>query len=80
MKEYTEFSRKKLEEEQGELIISLSNLLYKIDLDDKDKKLLWKSFKGNKKFLTSVGMSKKEFEFSIIETVCDALKYKYRME
>lgn len=28
-----------------DLIIALSNLLYKIKLDDRDKKLLWKSFK-----------------------------------
>ena len=61
-------------------MVSLSNLLYKINLDEKDKTLLWKSFKGNKKFLSSIEMSKKDFEFSIIETVTDALKHKYRSE
>ena len=33
------------------LIISFANLLYKIDLDDNDKRLLYKTFKGNKKCL-----------------------------
>lgn len=33
------------------LIISLCNLLYKIGLDDKDKKLLFKTFRKNKKCL-----------------------------
>ncbi|QNO13298.1 hypothetical protein HYG86_00135 [Alkalicella caledoniensis] len=62
------------------MIVSLSNLLYKINLDEKDKKLLWKSFKGNKKFLSSIEMSRKEFEFSIIGTVNDALEHKYSSE
>lgn len=77
LKEYLSSHKKNLGEKEKQLIISLANLLYKIDMDDKDKHLLWKSFKGNKKFLSSIGMTKKEFEFSVIETVCDALKYKY---
>jgi len=78
--EYIAFSKKKIEDKQKSLIISLCNLLYKINLDEKDKKLLWKSLKGNKKFLSSIGMSKKDFECSIIETVSDVLEYKYRSE
>lgn len=69
--------RKKPDERKNQLIISLANLLYKIDMDDRDKRLLWKSFKGNKEFLSAVKMTKDEFEFSIMETVSDALKYKY---
>ena len=64
------------DDKKKQLIILLSNLLYKIEMDDKDKKLLWKSFKGNKKFLESVGMGKKEFDYSIVTTVIDALKSK----
>lgn len=78
LKEYISFSKKKIDDKQKYLIVSLSNLLYKINLDEKDKTLLWKSFKGNKKFLSSIEMSKKDFEFSIIETITDALKHKYR--
>ena len=58
------------------LIIGLSNLLYKIELTDREKKLLWKSFRKNKKMLESMNMKKKNFDFSIIETVCEALKFK----
>lgn len=65
---------------QSSLIIFLSNLLYKIKLDDKDKKLLWRSFRGDKSLLSSLGISKNEFEFSVFETVSDALEYKYGIE
>ena len=77
LKEYLSSHKKNLDGKEKQLITSLANLLYEIDMDDKDKHLLWKSFKGNKKFLASIEMKKKEFEFSIIETLSDALKYKY---
>lgn len=80
LKEYIAFSKKKVDDKQTMLIVSLANLLYKINLDEKGKTLLWKSFKGNKKFLSSIEMSKKDFEFSIIETISDALMYKYSFE
>ncbi|MDD4753606.1 MAG: hypothetical protein PHT78_10240 [Desulfitobacteriaceae bacterium] len=80
LKEYIAFSKKKFDDKQKSLIVSLSNLLFKINFDEKDKTLLWKSFKGNKKFLSSIEMSKRDFGFSIIETVTDALKHKYRLE
>ena len=77
LEEYLSSHKKNFDEKEKQLITSLANLLYKIDMDDKDKQLLWKSFRGNKKFLASIEIKKKEFEFSIIETVSDALKYKY---
>ena len=64
------------DEKEQSLIVTIANLIYKIDLEDKDKKLLWKSFKGNKKFLESIEIKKKEFDFSIIQTACDALAFK----
>lgn len=77
LKEYLSSHEKNLDEKEEQLIITLANLLYKIDMGDKDKHLLWKSFKGNKKFLAYIGMAKKEFDFSIMETVSDALQCKY---
>ncbi|WP_318617135.1 hypothetical protein [Sporosarcina sp. YIM B06819] len=62
-----------------DLIIALSNLLYKIKLDNEDKKLLWKSFKRNKKFLTSLNTSKKELDYVILDIVCEALDFKYKL-
>ncbi len=59
------------------LIISLSNLLYKIDLDETDKKLLFKNFRRNKKMLSSMGIKKKEFTASIIDVAMEALSYSY---
>ena len=60
------------------MIISLANLLYKIDLNEKDKKLLCKSLKRNKNFLASVEMTKKEFTVTDLCFVETALKHKYQ--
>ena len=65
-------------EEYKDFIVSLANLLYKIDLDDKDKKLLWKSLRKNKKMLKSMDISKKEFDMDIMNAIIEALKYKYQ--
>ncbi|API90063.1 hypothetical protein BKP56_12715 [Marinilactibacillus sp. 15R] len=77
LKKYIASSEIKVDDKKTKIVIFLSNLLYKINLDEKDKKLLWKFFKGNKKFLSSIEISKKDFEFSIIETISDALEHKY---
>ena len=60
-----------------DLIVSLANFLYKIELNDRDKKLLWKALRRNKKMLKSMDISKKEFDMSIFEAVYEALDYKY---
>ena len=60
------------------LIISFANLLYKIDLDDNDKRLLYKTFKGNKKMLSALNMKKKEFKIDILNAVEEALSYSYK--
>lgn len=80
LEQFITFNKEKIDDKQAALIISLSNLLYKINLDEKDKKLLWKSFKGNKKFLSSIEMPKRDFEFTVIETVAEALRYRYHLE
>ena len=48
-----------------------------IDLNDRDKKLLWESLRRNKKMLKSMDVSKKEFDMSIFDAVYEALDYKY---
>ena len=60
-----------------DLIVSLANFLYKIELNDRDKKLLWKALRRNKKMLKSMDISKKEFDMSIFEAVYEALNYKH---
>ena len=64
-------------EENKDFIVSLANLLYKIELDDRDKKLLWKSLRKNKKMLKSMDISKKEFDMDLMNGILDALRYKY---
>ena len=59
------------------IVISLANLLFKIELDEKDKILLYKSLKKNKEFLSSTQIKKKDFKIDILNTVSAALEYKY---
>ena len=60
------------------VLVSLANFLYKIELDDQDKKLLWKSLRKNKEMLKSMDISKKEFDMEIFDAVYEALDYKYQ--
>ena len=48
------------------LIVSLANFLYKIKLNEREKKLLWKSLRKNRKVLKSLEVSKKDFDIEII--------------
>ncbi len=61
------------------LIVSLANFLYKIELTEKDKKLLWESLRKNKKMLKFLGVSKKDFGIEIIDTAIEALNKKYTL-
>jgi hypothetical protein len=63
--------------EHKTLIVSLANFLYKIDLNDQDKKLLWKSLRKNQELRKSVNISKKDFSIDIIDVALEALNYKY---
>lgn len=61
------------------VIIYLANLLYKIELDDKDKKLIGKTIAHNKDLLNSFNLSKKEFDAEYVNVAYDALKFKFVM-
>ena len=80
-KDFKSFFLRKELKDRGEinenLIISLSNILYKIELNNDEKKILYKSFKNNKDFLKLFDLSKKEFTFEIFELVFEGLNYKY---
>lgn len=60
------------------LVISMANLLYMIDLDNTDKKILAKSLRKNKEFLSSFHLTE-AFGIEDIEMIDRALKYKYKM-
>lgn len=62
--------------EYKSLIIFLANFLFKIEMNDKEKKLVYKTIRNNKKMLESLGVTKKEFNKEIIDIVIDALKLK----
>lgn len=63
----------------AEAIVFLSNLLYKIDLDEKDKKVIWKAICSNEELLKSMNLEKRDFKQSIMDQVEQALTYKYEM-
>ena len=79
-KKYYDWNKKIADKEECEknknLIISLANFLYKIDLNERDKRLLWKSLRENKQILEQMHISKKEFDFTIFDMVDEALEYK----
>lgn len=70
-------SEKNVCEANKDFIIFMANYLYKINLDDRDKKLLWKFLRKNKKMLKSMDISKKEFDIDLMNTIVEALSYKY---
>lgn len=58
------------------IIIYLANLLYNINLNYEEKKLLWKTLRKDNTMLESMDVSKKDFDMNIIDTVFEALKHK----
>ena len=62
------------------MVISMANLLYKIPLDEKDKKVLAKSLRKNKDFLSSIQMTKKEFDDEDIEIIEKVLSFRYKSQ
>lgn len=69
---------KKYFKEHKDLVIYMANLLYEIRLDNNDKKLFVMSLQKNKEFLSSVGISKKEFSVDDITMIEKALNYRYQ--
>lgn len=64
-------------EKNKDVVIALANLLYKIELDDRSKKLLWKSLRKNKNMLKSMDISKKEFDKDLMNVIMESLEYRY---
>lgn len=69
---------RKIFEEYKKLNVTLANFLYKININETEKKLLWKSFRNNEKFLKSMNITKKNFNIDIFDTVLEELNFKYR--
>lgn len=63
--------------EKRGLIVHLCNLLYRIELDDKDRTLLRRTFLKNKDLLDQMGLKKTDFDDSVMEAVKWALLNKY---
>lgn len=64
------------EEANKDLVLYLANLLYKIEIDDKDKKLLISCFKKNKDFIKTFEISKKDLSISLLDGVESSLLIK----
>lgn len=62
------------------LIMYFANLFYDIELDSKDIKQLWKSYRKNKVFLKSMRMSKKQFTKNVFNKAFLALENKSSLQ
>ena len=58
-----------LTDKEKDLIIFFVNLLYKINLDQETSKIIWNKYKNNKNFLEGFSVSKKDFDYSLMEIV-----------
>lgn len=72
-----ERGRIKVEDRMKGLIIQLCNLLYRIELDDNDRKALRKALSRNKEFMAHFGLKKADFNDSTMAVVKEALEDKY---
>ena len=70
-----ESSGQMIQTELKPVVLMLSNLLYKIELDGKTKKLLYKTFASNKEMLKGLGINKQIFSEEVMDIVDDALSY-----
>ena len=64
--EFADWSSTEIDAKRRALIIQLCNLLYHIDLDDKDRKLLYKTIKKNKELLSRFGLEEVDSDESIM--------------
>lgn len=62
------------------LAVYFANLLYKIETDEKDRKLLAKSFKGNKQFREQMKLEKKDVDLGLFNLVDRALEFSYKKQ
>ena len=60
------------------LLVYLANLLYNIETDETDRKLLAKSFRGNKKFIKDMEFEKKDFDLNLFNVVNKILSVAYK--
>lgn len=60
-----------------QFIVYMANLFYKIDMDESDRKLISKSFRGNKEFRKKMELEKNDLDVDLFNVVDAALRYKY---
>lgn len=75
------FSSNEVEAEyllKKDLVVYFANLLYSIETDEKDRKLLTKSFKGNKQFREQMKLEKKDIDIELFNFVKRALEFSYK--
>ncbi len=60
------------------LIVMLANLLYRVYINESDRKLLWKSLKCNDELLYACGLEKRDFDLAVVNAAIAGLSHKYR--
>ena len=67
---------KYLEMSVKNLLIYIANLLFDIQIEEKDRKLLAKLYRKDKKFLEIMKVEKKDIDLSLLNIIDEVLKYK----
>jgi hypothetical protein len=62
-----------------ELLIYMANLLFDIKIEEKDRKLLAKSYRKDKKFLENMKVTKKDIDLALFNKVDELLKFKVEL-
>jgi hypothetical protein len=68
------------ESSHKKLIVSFANLLYRINTNESERKLLSKSFRGNKDYLQKMDVTKADITPELFETVNRVLQYLYKQK
>lgn len=70
-------TKEEIPEEYKDVIVYLANLIYMIELSEKDKNLLCKALRKNKTLLKYINISKKQLDMHVVKFSEDALNYIY---
>ena len=68
----------RIDAKSNKLVVHLCNLLYRIELDDRDRKLLRRTLRKNKELLAQLSLKRADVNDSVMETVKQALVRKYQ--
>lgn len=74
LKNNVNYAEKEHCKKNKDLIVYMANLLYKIDTEESDRKLLSKSFRSNKEFIEKMNLKKNDLDLELFNIVDEILQ------